>query len=253
MIEWKFGRRVWNLAASGPPRQSCVAALFLVAAALLLPVAPIWAASNAAAEAVCDVSADYALGIEDYPEAIRLHERVLRDDANDALAHYHLGFAYGMNHDVPGELREYRRAEELGLLQWDLFLNLGLLYLERLELRAAISALTIATKLGPQHGETHFNLGLAYERAGLLPQALREILASLELEPDQPDAQNTFAIVYAEMGNYERARAVWVKLVRSEPDYQPARKNLAIVERVGTDGASPLRLSWIAESSERSR
>jgi tetratricopeptide (TPR) repeat protein len=158
-----------------------------------------------------------------------------------------------MNHDAPGELREYRLAEKLGLRQSDLFLNLSLLYMERHELRAAINALTIATKLGPQHGETHFNLSLAYERAELLPQALREIMASLELEADQPDAQNTLAAVDAERGNYEAARAIWAKLVRIDPDYQPARKNLAIVDLMATDGASALRLSRINESSESSR
>jgi tetratricopeptide (TPR) repeat protein len=249
----KLRRLLWNRATRDLRRHKRLAVLLLVAATLPWIAPAIWAASNAPTEAVCNVSADYALGIEDYPEAIRLHEKVLRRDPNDALAHYHLGFAYGMNHDAPAELREYLRAEELGLRQWDLFLNLGLLYMERHELRAAINALTIATRLGPQYGETHFNLSLAYERTGLLPQALREILASLKLEPDQPDAQNTLAIVYAEMGNYEGARAIWAKLVRSDPDYQPARKNLPILERLVTDGASPVRPSGLTASSESSR
>jgi tetratricopeptide (TPR) repeat protein len=158
-----------------------------------------------------------------------------------------------MNHDAPGELREYRRAEELGLRKWDLFLNLGLLYLARYEVRAAIDALTAATKLAPQHAETHFNLALAYERVGLLPQAVREIRASLQLEPDRLDAQDTLAVVYAEMGNYEGARGVWVKLVRIDPDYQPARKNLAVLERMATDGVPAVRLSRIAESPDSPR
>jgi len=227
--------------------------LFLGAAALLVPVTLLQAASSAASEAVCNVNADYALGVEDYPEAIRLHEKVLRQDPNDALAHYHLGYAYGMNHDAAAELREYHRARDLGLREWDLFLNLGLLYMERHELPDAINALTIATKLNPQRSETHFNLSLAYERAGLLPEARREILASLTLEPDQPDAQNTLAVIYAEMGNYQDARAVWVKLTSTDPAYLPARKNVAIVDRVVTDGGSPLRLNTIAELTENPR
>ena len=47
-------------------------------------------------EQVCDVHADYALGVEDYSEAIRLHVEVLRKHPDNALAHYHLGFAEGM-------------------------------------------------------------------------------------------------------------------------------------------------------------
>jgi tetratricopeptide (TPR) repeat protein len=251
MIELR--RLAWNGATCALREPKRLAVLFLVAAAIFPWAAPRICAASNAAEAVCDVNADYALGVEDYPEAIRLHEKVLRRQPNNALAHYQLGFADGMNHDLLGELREYRLAEELGLRQWDLFLNLGLLYLERRELRAAIDVLTIATQLGPRHSETHFNLGLAYERARLLPRALKEILASLELEPDQPDARNTLAIIYAEMDDYERARAVWMNLVRSDPDYQPARKNLAVLERMMTDGPSPLRPSWLTGSSVSSR
>jgi tetratricopeptide (TPR) repeat protein len=225
----------------------------LVAATFLVLATPIRAASSATSEAVCDIRADYALGVEDYPDAIRLHKSVLRQNPNDALAHYHLGYAYGMNHDRAGELREYIRARDLGLLQWALFLNLGLLYMERHDLPAALAALTVATKLGPQHSEAHFNLSLAYERAGLLPEARREILASLRLEPDQPDAQNTLAVIDAEMGNYQNARAVWTKLLRINPDYQSARKNIASLERETADDTSPVRLKTIAELTDNSR
>ena len=68
-----------------------LAVLFLVAATLPWATLPVCAASSTPAEVVCNVSADYALGMEDYPRAIRLHESILRHDPKDALAHYHLG------------------------------------------------------------------------------------------------------------------------------------------------------------------
>ena len=208
--------------------------------ALLTLARPVQAASSVTSESVCDVGADYALGIEDYPEAIRLHENILRRDPNDALAHYHLGFAYAMSQDAAGELREYQRAEQLGLRQWDLFLNLGILYLENHDNSAAISSLTTAAKLGPRHPEAHFNLALAYERARLLPAARREILASLNLQPDQPEAQNTLAVVYAEAGDYKDAREVWAELVRVDPDNQSALKNLATLDRAAPNSGREL-------------
>ncbi|MFZ2063208.1 MAG: tetratricopeptide repeat protein [Candidatus Binatus sp.] len=236
-------RLSWNLATRA-----------LVASALVLLLAtPIRAASSGASEAVCNVSADYALGVEDYPEAIRLHEQVVRHDPNDALAHYHLGFAYGMSHNAAGELREYQRAEHLGLREWDLFLNLGLLYLENGNTTSAIDALRTATRLGPQHSEAHFDLSLAYERAGRLSEALTEILDSLKIDPDQPDAQNTLAVIYAGMGNNNGARAVWTKLIRIDPDYQPARRNFDFFERATANEASELRPNLIADSSPSSR
>ena len=54
---------------------------------------------------------------------------------NNALAHYHLGFAYGMTGNVSKEISEYRTAIGLGLKVWDLFLNLGLAYYDQHDLQ----------------------------------------------------------------------------------------------------------------------
>ena len=88
----------------------------LVAAllALLFPrVTSSWAASSQ--EEICDANADFALGLEDYPAAIALHRKVLRAHNDNALAHYHLGFAYGMTGHTTEEINEYLAAAKLGL------------------------------------------------------------------------------------------------------------------------------------------
>jgi|HubBroStandDraft_1064217.scaffolds.fasta_scaffold341917_1 hypothetical protein len=56
-------------------------------------------------EQICDVRADYALGVEDYSEAVRLHAEVLGEHPDSALAHYHLGYAEGMIGNGRAELR----------------------------------------------------------------------------------------------------------------------------------------------------
>lgn len=61
---------------------------------------------------------------------------------DNALAHYHLGFALGMVGDRMAELKEYRRAAALGLVSWDLFLNLGLAQLETGDLDAATDSIS---------------------------------------------------------------------------------------------------------------
>jgi Flp pilus assembly protein TadD len=89
-----------------------VAAIALLLAWLWSPAA---VAVNPGEERVCDTTADYFLGAENYPEAIRLHREVLRKHPENALAHYHLGFAEEMAGDRVQELNEYRRAAALGL------------------------------------------------------------------------------------------------------------------------------------------
>ena len=190
------------------------------------------AAGLKADDQVCDPIADYYLGMEDYPQAIRRHEAVIRDHPDNALAYYHLGFAYGVTGDHRNELIDYQKAVELGLNDWQLFLNMGLLYLDNGRIDRATEMLRLAALLGPYHPEGHFNLGLAYERLGNLPQAEQELLLSLRLDPDQNDARNQLGVIYAEEGNLARAHQEWSDLVNADPDYSPARANLAILQRV---------------------
>src|SRR5271156_7036417 len=94
----------------------------LVIIAVVISLLSFWIPNDAIAggaeQQVCDVSADYSLGIEDYSEAIRRHIDVVRKHPDNALAHYHLGFALGMEGNRSAEIREYRRAETLGLTSW---------------------------------------------------------------------------------------------------------------------------------------
>lgn len=204
--------------------------IHIVAIALLIlfsPVASSWAVS--AEEQICDVSADSALGLEDYPVAIALHREFLRSHKDNALAHYHLGFAYGMSRLTAGEISEYLEAARLGLDKWDLFLNLGLAYLGQKESLKATNALQTAVLLGPTHPEAYFNLAIADERRNRLPEALQEITVALLLAPEDPDVGNTKAIICAELGDLVCARDEWALLVRVAPHYAPARANLAIL------------------------
>jgi tetratricopeptide (TPR) repeat protein len=188
-------------------------------------------ASIQTSDQVCDATADYFLGMENYGEAVAIHRRVLAAHPSDALAHYHLGFAYGMTGDRKREIAEYQKAAALGLREWDLYLNLGRALLESGNLTAATDALNTAVALAPERPETHFNLGLAYERRGMLAVALDELQTLLRLDPRQPDARNMMGLIYAEERNYSRAREVWNDLARTEPDFEPARLNLAILDR----------------------
>jgi Flp pilus assembly protein TadD len=185
----------------------------------------------AADDQLCDVAADSALGREDYAMAIVLHRKVLRSQPNNALAHYHLGFAYGMLGRAPEELSEYLASERLGLKSWDLFLNLGLAYLSRHQLARATEALETAVSLGPQHAEAHFNLAMVYEDENRLGEALREITTAQHLAPNDLDTANMNAVICVEMGDVARAHDIWTRMVQRAPDYAPARANLAILNR----------------------
>jgi Flp pilus assembly protein TadD len=196
-------------------------------ALLVLCIRPNCAA--AARDEVRDIGADQALGLENYPAAIALHRKILVSHNDNALAHYHLGFAYGMTGRTTEEINEYLTAASLHLNSWDLFLNLGLAYLGENDSPKAIEALLTAVRLGPYHAESHFNLAIAYERSQRLDDVRAEITASLHLAPSDPEEHNTKAIICAESGDLACARYEWTELLQTVPTYEPARINLAIL------------------------
>src|SRR5690242_21448556 len=115
--------------------------IFAAAALLMILSAMTSSAAVTPAVGACDVAADLALKVGDYAKAIKLHQQLLLSDSNNALAHYHLGFAYGMLGFTAAEISEYRTASALGFKKWDLFLNLGLAYADGQDLKDAATAL----------------------------------------------------------------------------------------------------------------
>ncbi len=221
-----------------------------LAVALLMGLSPtVVRAARETDDQVCDPLADYYLGMEDYPAAIRRHEIVIHQHPNNALAYYHLGFAFGMTGDHQNELADYQKAVDLGLSDWRLFLNMGLLYLEEGRYGDAMAVLRLAELLGPYHPETHFNLALAYERLGMYNDAQQEMLLSLKLDPGQIDARNQLGVIYAEQGDFARAHDEWTALANANPQYEPARANLAILEKIERgEVKGPPRLTGLAHA-----
>jgi hypothetical protein len=66
-------------------------AAFLIFCSCVLPTRAVTADGQ-----VCGVNADLAFGHEDYATMIVLHRRLVQAQPDNALAHYHLGFPYGM-------------------------------------------------------------------------------------------------------------------------------------------------------------
>lgn len=215
----------------------------IAAIVFILLIALLSSPSAALDDGVCDVDADFALGHEEYAKAIVLHRRFLQSHPRDALAHYHLGFAYAMMGQPSEELGEYLTSARLGLKNWDLFLNLGLAYFAQHRLARAIEALQTAALLGPEHAEPHFNLALVYESESSYSAALSEIQAARHLAPEDPDAANTNAIICVEMGNTGRAYDIWRVLIRTAPNYSPARINLTIISRSHPENSAARSLS----------
>ena len=64
---------------------------------------------------ICPEFADAPLRQGRFEEAIEQHLKVLSQDPDNGLAHYHLGYAHGQLGLHVGEIAEYSKAVDLGL------------------------------------------------------------------------------------------------------------------------------------------
>jgi Flp pilus assembly protein TadD len=205
--------------------------LIAALALLILLTSPVSTIARAADGQVCDATADFALGREDYLRAIVSHRALLQSQPDNALAHYHLGFAYGMVGRSSEELIEYETAARLGLKDWDLFLNLGLAYLGHNESEEATKAFETAVALGAEHSAAHLNLAIVYESEHRLEEALGEITIARRLAPRDLEAANMDAIISFEIGDIAHARDIWTRLVQFAPDNVAVRANLSMLDQ----------------------
>jgi tetratricopeptide (TPR) repeat protein len=178
----------------------------------------------------CDREADEALKRHDYQEGIRLHRKFLETEPDNALALYHLGYAYGQTGDHEREVVFYERAAALGFEQDNIFFNLGMAYGELNRIEEAVKAFQKALDLDPNSAENHFGLALAYQRSVADRLAEEEFLKAIEIDPSHVDARLYLSMLYADRGEMQKAASQLRDILKIDPSNGGARAFLKRIE-----------------------
>jgi len=179
----------------------------------------------------CSREADEAMKRHDYQEAIRLHQEILETEPDNALALYHLGYAYGQLADHEREVCFYERAVALGYTEGNIFFNLGMAYGELNRIVEAVGVFQKALQLDPNSADNHFGLALAYQRGVKDRQAEEEFLKAIELDPVHVDARLYLSMLYADRGEMQKAAAQLREILKLDPSNSGAREFLKRIER----------------------
>jgi tetratricopeptide (TPR) repeat protein len=137
---------------------------------------------------ICPEYADLPLREKHYEIAIERHLKVVAQEPDNALAHYHLGYAYvqlGVHDDG---IAEYLKALDLGLVKGDLFYNLGMAYGQLGRYQQAEQAFVRAIEIEPEYGDNHRALGLAQLEQGHFIDAMASCREATKLAPDDLDS-----------------------------------------------------------------
>ncbi|MBW1706638.1 MAG: tetratricopeptide repeat protein [Deltaproteobacteria bacterium] len=168
----------------------------------------------------------------DYETAIFLHERFLENEPGNALALYHLGYAYGQTGDHLKEVSYYEKALSFGFRSGHFFYNLGMAYGELNDIEKSVSAFRKALEIDPYSADYHFGLAMACYKRGLADKtAEKEFLKAIKIDPEHVKARLFLSMLYADWGELQKAAEQLRKILEIDPDNARARKFLERIEQ----------------------
>jgi len=184
---------------------------------------------------ICNEEADRSLLSGEWQKAIELHQMLIEKSPGFALAHYHLGVAYGQIDQYDQEVSEYRKAIFLGLKKAELYYNLGIVLGETFQdYPGAIAAFKEAVTLKPTEAEFHYNLGFAYLFNKEEGPAEKEFRETLRIEPKHLQARISLGSLYADRKEFAKAKKEWEEVLKIDPFNAEALADLKWLERQGS-------------------
>jgi tetratricopeptide (TPR) repeat protein len=119
-------------------------------------------------------------------QAIAVYERVLELDPKHAAAHINLGTLYYNRQDYRAAEDHYRRAVEIDSRYALAHFDLGNVLDETGRVEEAIQTYLTALQLAPTYADAHYNLALAYEKGKEPRKALKHWQAYAKLDATGP-------------------------------------------------------------------
>ena len=142
-------------------------------------------ASQESDEWYCDPSADAAMKRGDFESGLNQHARFVADHPDNALAHYHLGYAFGQMGNIEQEIAHYETAVSLGYHHNEqLFFNLAMAYGEVRRFDDAIEAFKKVLALDAEADDALFELSGIYREIGDLDRERQTLRRYLNRVPE---------------------------------------------------------------------
>ena len=108
----------------------------------------------------------------------------------------------------------YERVLELDPEHAAAHINLGTLYYNRQDYKAAEEHYRYALQIDPRYALAHFDLGNVLDETGRVAEAIETYLTALQLAPTYADAHYNLALAYEKMKEPRKALKHWQAYVR---------------------------------------
>lgn len=148
----------------------------------------------------------------DLDSAVSIYCDLLKEHPQRSVIHESLGSVYLRLAIVQGDKAYLDQAafhlKEAGQASHSSLNNLGIVYMIKSDLRAALGSFKKALVLEPRSAKAHFNIATCYAQEKHYDKAVRHFSSSLSLDTQNPDALKGLVRVYLLTKQYSKAAAL---------------------------------------------
>lgn len=153
-----------------------------------------------------------ALAAEDYPNAEKGFQAVLREQPRNVAALSNLGVIYSRTSRSDQAITVYRKALQFSPDDKAILLNLGLVYLRRDDHAHALPLFARVAALDPSHLQARQLLALCRAYTGQLAPAIHDLEALRAADPRDQNVLFLLGFVYLKNKDAEKAKAVFEQM-----------------------------------------
>lgn len=165
---------------------------------------------------------------EQYQEATRHLEQVIKLDPENGEAYTWLGFVYDKLGDSEKALEAYHEACRLTPNNYKAYFESGKIYLKLKRYNEALEPLSQCVSLKPDFPDVFFNLGMAYESLGLLDKSAEAYEQFVKINPGPTwTGLNQLGSIYVKLNRYDKAAPIFQEVIKANPSDIKATYNLA--------------------------
>ena len=174
--------------------------------------------------------------------------RLVRVRAAASLAHYPAAWLKGQDLNKTDKAsEEYLASLTARPDQWTSHYNLGNYYLNRGEVKKALTAYDTALKIEPRAAVAMVNAAMAYAKIGAQDQAEKSLVKAIKIAPDNAAAHFNLGLLKAEQNRGKLAERELREAFRLDPKMAPAAYNLCILTAKDRPAEA---LSWCKKAVE---
>jgi tetratricopeptide (TPR) repeat protein len=174
-----------------------------------------------------------------YNGAISRYQEVLKENPNNVLALYEMGFSYFEKKDYRRSLEiAYKTAQFKSSLLPRVYVQIGNALDELGDAKKAIETYESGIKLFPGNFLLHFNLAITYNKLGKFDEARTAVKKSAALNPNHPTSNLLLAMLF-DRGSYRTpALLAACRFLIFEPKSGRSETALAIIRKSMQTGVS---------------